>query len=38
MQNNAKRGKPFKTEHVFLPIVIDVVSETHYSINLLSNL
>ena len=38
MQNNAKRGKPFKAEHIFLPIIIDVVSETHYSISLLSNL
>ena len=38
MRNNAKCGKPFKAERVFLPIIIDVVSKTYYSISLLSNL
>jgi hypothetical protein len=38
MQNNIKYRKPFKAKYIFFPIIIDVVSEMHYSINLLSNL
>ena len=38
MQNNIKHRKFFKAKYIFLPIIIDVVSKTHYSISLLSNL
>ena len=38
MRNNTKYKKSFKVEHIFIPIIIDVVSEIYYSISLLFNL
>ena len=38
MQNNIECKKPFKAKYIFLPIIIDVVSEIYYNISLLFNL